>query len=191
MTLLRRVAVEKRLLVLPLGVALALNAVFYAVAVYPLSWKVNGADARAAVAAAALRDAQAEHDAATGTLVGKKRADEELRRFYRDVLPASERGARDVTYLPLNQLASGAGLRMQRGGLERKIARDSPLGQLRGTLVLTGDYADIRKFIHDLETGAAFLILESVGLVQGESRDAPLQLTLDVATYYWAGDHGR
>jgi Tfp pilus assembly protein PilO len=192
MTIIRRVAAEKRAFVLPLAVALVGNVLFYALAVYPLSRTVAGAEERSRAAALDLQNAAQSHAAAQATLTGKSRADEELRKFYRDVLPAGYGRARETLYPRLIQFAQRAGLRPGRSALEPpKAVDDSPLGQIQMTFIVVGDYSGIREFIHELETAPEFVIIERVALAQSETREAGLQLTLDVTTYYQAATDGN
>ncbi len=62
--------------------------------------------------------------------------------------------------------------------------RDSRLGKLTATVVLTGEYRNIRRFIHDLETAPEFLVIENVALSQGSERDRGLTVVVKVATYF-------
>jgi Tfp pilus assembly protein PilO len=80
-------------------------------------------------------------------------------------------------------------LRSGRRSTEPEADRDSTLGRLRATMVLQGDYEDVRRFIYALESASEFVVIEDVGLVQGSEPDAPLVVTLTVATYYRAGPH--
>ena len=52
--------------------------------------------------------------------------------------------------------------------------------------MLVGDYRNIRRFIHDLETSPEFLVLENVALSQGQERDQRLNVMVKVATYFRA-----
>ena len=61
---------------------------------------------------------------------------------------------------------------------------DSPLARLRTTLVLSGGYRNVRRFIYELETAPAFVVIEEVLLEQGTGDTADLVLTLGVSTYY-------
>jgi len=191
MTSVGRVLREKRRIVTPLTVALAVNAGIFLLAVVPLGRRVQGATVRAEAATARLRDAQTRHAAAEATLSGKSRADVELRRFYREVLPPDWTAARRITYARLVQLAGEFNLRPARTGAEPQANRESALTRLQMTMVLSGAYADIRAFIHALEKASEFVVIENVALAQGDTANAPLTLTLEVATYYWAGDDGR
>lgn len=190
MSLLKRILAEKRALIVPLAVGLGVNLALYALAVYPLTIKVRGAEDRAAVAAQRLRSATAARVAARSTLEGKTQADAELRKFYKDVLPVDLTGARRLTYAKLAQLARDANLRPERRSVTTDSDRDSPLTRVRTTMVLAGDYRNIRRFIYALETAPEFVVIEDVSLAQSEERNAPLVLTLQVSTYYWAGGNG-
>ena len=190
MTSARRILGEKRRVVLPIAIVLAANVAVFAAAVVPLSRRVNSAADRAAVAAGTLGQARARHDAAKALVSGKDRADDELRRFYREVLPADWTAARRITYLRLVQLAREHGLQPERTGFEPQSNTESSLARLLMTMQLTGDYASIRRFIYDLETAADFVVIENVALAQGTEANAPLVLTIEVATYYWTGEAG-
>jgi Tfp pilus assembly protein PilO len=190
MTLVRRILQEKRHLVLPLAVALAANVAIFAVAVLPLARKVDAATARAGEAAGALAQAEAAHKAALAVVAGKARADEELKKFYREVLPADWATARRITYLRLVQLANKFGLSPTQGAAEPR-SDDSALTRLQMTMKIAGEYRGIRQFLYALETAPDFVVIENVSLAQGQESNAPLVLTLEVATYYWAGEHGQ
>ncbi len=187
MTPLRRIVQEKRLFLLPLAVALAVNAALYALAVYPLTVRVASAERRAVVAAEVLAAAKAAHAQAVATRDGKARADSDLRTFYREVLPDDLAGARRITYARLAALAEAANLRYERRSSVNEQDRESSLARLRTTMVLAGEYADVRQFIYALETSVEFVVIEDVSLVQRDQDLSALILTLEVSTYYWAG----
>lgn len=191
MTLVRRIAREKRRVVLPIAVALAANLAVVAAAVVPLSRKVDSAADRAARAADALAQARARHQAAQAVVSGQVRADQELQKFYREVLPADWTSARRITYVRLVQLAQQHGLRQARTGAEPQADRESALTRLQMTMQLTGDYPSIRQFIYDLESAPEFVVLENVALAQGQDANAPLMLTVEVSTYYWTKRDGE
>ena len=58
------------------------------------------------------------------------------------------------------------------------------------TMVLEGEYRDVRRFIHALETAPEFVVIEDVALVQGE-RNAPLTLTSSSRPTTRRGRDGR
>jgi type IV pilus assembly protein PilO len=184
----RRVLQEKRRIVSLLFVVLLANLALYAVAVYPLSRKVSGAEARADVARTARAAADREQAVARATLEGKDRADRELRKFYAEVLPGGHAAARRITYLRLARLAREAGLEPGRTGFDAIPVRNSSLTRLAVSLDLQGSYGDIRRFIYLLETAPEFTIIENVTLASAEGGE--LQLTLALATYYRDAGHG-
>ena len=186
MTLLRRILHEKRALVLPVAIALAVNALIYAAAVLPLTRSVDHAAARAGAVAAALDEAKARQAIAQATVDGKRRADDELKKFYKDVLPADWTAARRLAYTRLEQLARQFNLRPARTGSEPEADRESALAKLTVTMVVTGDYRDIREFIYELESSPEFVVIDNVALAQSEATNAPLVLTIEVSTYYRA-----
>jgi len=190
-SLLKRVVAEKRRFVLPIAVVFAANVVVFAAAVLPLQRKVDTAAARAARAAEMRGEAQTRYQAAQAVVNGKRRADDELRKFYKDVLPADWTAARRITYLRLVQLAAQDGLRPARTGAEPEKDRDSVLSRLHMTMQLQGEYRQIRKFIYDLETAPEFVVIENVALAQAQDAGGPLLLTVDVSTYYWTGTDAR
>ena len=190
MTSARRILGEKRRLILPIAIVLAANVAIFAAAVVPLTRRVASAADRAALAAETLGQARARHEAAKALVSGLGRADDELHRFYRDVLPGDWTAARRITYLRLVQLAREHGLQPARTGSEPQANKDSALARLQMTMQLTGDYASIRRFIYDLETAPEFVVIENVALAQGSEANAPLVLTIEVSTYYWAGGAG-
>lgn len=178
----RRVIEEKRRFVLPLFVVLLANLVLYAVAVYPLERRVNGAEEQAQIARAARLAGEREHAIARATLEGKDRADRELRKFYAEVLPGDQPSARRITYLRLARLAREAGLEPGRSTFETEALKGSTLTRLGMSLDLQGDYSAIRRFVYLLETAPEFTIIENVTLASSEQ--GPLNLTLSLATYY-------
>lgn len=190
MTTFRRVLAEKRALLVPLLVALLVNVGLYAIVLYPLSKKVAGGEQEAGAATAALNAARRDFAAARATVTGKGQADEELQKFYLDVLPADIRGARRITFLRIEQLAQQSGLRLERETSDPKPQRESRLVKFMYRASLSGEYRNIRRFIHTLETAPEFLVLENVDLSQGEAEDRALNVEVEIATYYRAGDDG-
>jgi Tfp pilus assembly protein PilO len=187
--LARRVMAEKRRLLVPLALALAVNVAILALVVYPLDVKVRSGEERAAAAERALQLAEAEQVAAQQTLAGKALAEEELGLFYRDVLPADLAGARRITYLRLAEIANDTNLRVQRRVSEAKTGET--LSRLEQTTVVEGEYENVRQFIYELETAPEFLVIENIALAEGSGIRSSLVLTLTVSTYFRAGDHGR
>lgn len=182
--LARRIAAEKRTVVVPLAVALLANLALYALAVYPLTVKATSAQRRAAAAERELGAAERDHVAARAILTGKDLAARELDTFYGEVLPVDLTGARRLTYLRLAQRARQASLRYERRSVEREDGKDGRLTRLRIAMVLEGDYANVRQFIYQLETAPEFVVIDDVALAEGADVNAPLLLTLELSTYF-------
>jgi Tfp pilus assembly protein PilO len=58
------------------------------------------------------------------------------------------------------------------------------------TAALSGEYPNIRRFIHDLESAPEFLVLENVQLTQNEGERSGLKVAVQIATYYRTGGNG-
>lgn len=186
----RRVFTEKRSLIVPLLIAVVVNIALYAIVVYPLSQKVAGGEQAARASSTALEAAKRDYEQARATVAGKGQADEELRKFYNDVLPPDISGARRITFLRMEQLARQSGLRLEREISDPKPERDSQLVKFTYTALLSGEYRNIRRFIHELETAPEFLVLENVELSQSETENRGLNVNVQIATYYRAAGHG-
>ena len=192
MTDFNRIFAEKRSLVWPLALVLIANAVVYALVVYPLSQKVAMGEQEATAANFALVTARREHANARATVTGKGQADAELKKFYSDVLPPDLSGARRITYLPLEHLAEESNLRLERQALSSDERNEGGLAKLTTTATLTGEYRDIRRFLHQLETRPEFIVLENVDLTQNESEmSRGITVTVQVATYFRTGGDGN
>ena len=192
MTDARRVLSEKRRLILPIVVALAVNIALFVIVLYPLSKKVAGSEEQARAASAALTAAKRDYDAARATVRGKGQADQELQKFYTDVLPPDLSAARRATFLRIEQLAQKSNLRLERETTsDPKPLRDSQLVKFTYRASLSGEYRNIRRFIHELETAPEFLVLENVELTQSEIENRGLNVSVDIATYYRAGANGN
>ena len=185
-----RIMREKRGMIWPIVAALVINIALFALVVYPLSQKVASGEEDAAAAADALKIAKAQYQNARSTVTGKSQADDELRRFYEDILPPDIAGARRISYLRVVQLAQQTNLRFETQTATPSEVRDSNLGKWTQTAVLTGAYRDIRRFIHQLETAPEFLVIERVDLKQNENETSKgITVTVQLATYFrTAGD---
>jgi Tfp pilus assembly protein PilO len=189
-TPVRRVLHEKRKLIWPIAIALILNVALFAIVVYPLSKKVAGGEQAAEASALALQAARRDFDAAKATIAGKAQADAELQKFYGEVLPPDVSGARRITFLRIEQLAAQCDLRLERETTNPDGMRDSQLVKFIYRAALSGEYRNIRRFIHSLEIAPEFLVLENVQLSQDEQDNKALNVTVQIATYYRAGANG-
>jgi hypothetical protein len=194
MVLLRRIAVEKRLIVVLLAVGLAANLLAYTFVVRPRGIRAAGAADRAAAAATALRTAERDRATAGELVAGKARADEALATFYGKVLPADQEAAVRMTYARLPALARKSGVKWERRTSEmatdeERAKKDEKLGHLVMTMVLQGRYGDFRNFIFALESAPEFWIVDNVVLSEG-SNDAAPTFTVTLSTYFRLKNHG-
>jgi hypothetical protein len=187
---LKRIFDEKRRLVIPVAAGLALNVILYAGVVYPLSVRVRTADQRARTAEQTLAAAQREDQAARGLVQGRDRTDTALQSFYKRVLPTSRANARQITYLRLAQLADEHHLKSSRRSTAVEPNPQGGLQRLRFTMALEGSYDDVRRFIYQLESGTDFIVIDGVSLTEGAEPGGPLQLTLNLSTYFQPEPHG-
>jgi Tfp pilus assembly protein PilO len=183
---LARVYAEKRRLVIAIAAGALVNVAVYAAVIYPRTSSAGALEARAQAAALQRLQAQADLNAAEATRTGQERAAKQLARFYDAVLPQGADGARRITYGRLATLADETNLDYDRSTMGTKHERDSQLEHMDMTMVLEGDYRDVRRFIHKIETAPEFVVIKDISLIQGE-KNTPLTLTLQLSTYYKAG----
>ena len=187
----RRIVAEHRRAVWLIAGALILNAALLALVVLPLSQKVRGGEQQSQAAMQELGGARRDFNAARATVTGKGQADSELKKFYQEVLPQDQSGARRILYLSIDQLAHKSNLKVVRYNFDLESDRRSDLQKLTMTLNLEGEYNNIRQFIHQLETSPEFRVLESVALAQGEEGERGLIVTALVSTYFRTGGDGN
>ena len=191
MTDARRVFTEKRRLILPIAVVLIVNVALFAIVLYPLSKKVAGGEQEAQAATTTLNAAKRDYQQARAMVSGKGQADQELHKFYSNVLPPDMSAARRMLFLRIDQLAHQCSLRLERETSDPKAQRDSQLMKFTYRAALSGEYRNIRRFIHELETAPEFLVLENVELTQSEIENRGLNVNVEIATYYRAGANGN
>jgi len=183
-TLLKRIGVEKRSLLLPLAVAVVANIAVYALVVLPLGVQSAGAAERADAATFALRAAEREQAAAHALVTGKVRADEELAAFYQKVLPTDLTAARRMTYASLPALARRTNVRYEERRFDiEEMEKDARLEHLRIRMTLQGEYESLRQFVYELESAPEFVIIDDVTLTQSDA-SKPLTLAISLSTYY-------
>ena len=182
--LIRRIVKEYRHVVIPLGIALVVNGIVYAAVVNPLAQRVANIEQRDRAAETSLAAARTEYAQVAGTLSGKGRATAGLATFYKDVLPQDLAGARRLTHLRLPQLARESGLKYVRGTYGTVEERGSTLERLKIEMVLSGSYADVRTFIHQLETAPEFVVIDNIELAEGFDATSSLVVTLRLSTYF-------
>ena len=166
------------------GATVALAIGLYALAVYPLTVRIAAAREREAEAAQSLATARESYQAARTTMEEKSVATEQIDRFYREVLPQDLAGARGITYARLAALARDHDLVMERRSSVADQIDGSDLSRLRTTMLLAGEWADIRLFIAAVEDAREFIVIEDIALSQSEEVGASLVLALGLSTFY-------
>lgn len=194
--LARRVFTERRGVVLPLLVFLIVNIALLALAVLPLRTAVASAEEDSQAARHELNLARAEDKRAHDARARKEQADVELKKFYAEILPHSFSGARGLITSWAKKTADASNLRYNSGEFQQKQERDSRLVRVSGNVILSGDYANIRRFLYALETAPEFVIVDNVALQQsslgltgaGQRANTAINLELSVATYFLGGE---
>ena len=184
----RRMIAEKRMLVGLAAIGLIADAGLYGLAVYPWMRKVDVAERRATAAAAGLEAARQRFDSVRLAADGRTRTETELHAFHQEILPRDLAGARSLTLSRLAALADDHDLLMERRASVPEREEDSLLARLQVSMLLSGGYRDIRRFIHAIETAPEFLIIEQIVLSQGDEGEAGEILELGLSTYYRQGD---
>jgi len=186
MKLVGRIFAERRAVMVPLVLFLLINIGVLLAVVWPMQRAVNGADEARYQATVKLAEARKFETEWKSKRSGKDRADLELRQFYSEILPTDFGTARAVANFFLQRVAGESKLVLRSGQWEPEPLKDSRLMRVSGTVTLVGDYANIRKFLFEVETAQEFVVIERVELSEANStqNDNRLELTLSVATYY-------
>ncbi len=187
-SIVQRVLAEHRRVVYALVAGIVINILVFAFLVYPLQSDVANVEQRTRAAEAALAAAQAEFGRANGALTGKDRALKELDTFYSSVLAKDLTGARRLTFARLAQLAAKSSLDFERRRYEPVVERGSNLTRLKVSMELMGSYADVRDFIHEIESSPEFVVIDEINLAEGSQGDSMLRLTLQLSTYFRTGE---
>lgn len=188
---LGRAAREHRAWLVPLAAVLAINAGVLLAVVLPLSRAVAANERREQAAQTSLAAGQRDLQTSQALRDGKVQASSDLETFYRQILPGDVAAARRLTHVKLAQLAASHDVLYERGTTVAERLKDSTLARLHVSMSLTGDYADIRAFLHDLETAADFVVIDNMVLAEGAKEGDGLSLTLEVSTYYPAAADAR
>ena len=182
--LVQRVVREHRRTVYLIAAAFLANVLLYAFVVYPLSQRVANVEQSTVTAERALAAARAEHAKASGTLTGKDRASKELTTFYSSVIAQDMAGARRLTYGRLRRLAEQSHLNYQRAKDEPVTERGSSLTKFKAGMELEGSWADIRTFIHAIETAPEFVVIDDVNLAEAGNGSSALRVNVELSTYF-------
>ena len=183
----RRIFDERKRVLLPLLSALVVNVAALVLAVLPLRTAVAVAESEAAQATLQLGEARRQERAAQNARTSKDTADQQLRRFYAEVLPRDLPTAQKTMNLWVTEAARDAGLEFQGSQFDWGEVRESALSRAASRITLQGSYASIRRFLHAVETAQEFVVVESVEVVQQSDQVSPieaLEVSLIVSTYF-------
>lgn len=183
---LGRIVAEHRRVLLPLGVLLVLNIAVLVLLVLPLRAAVAGGAVRAQESGRALAAARADLTVAEATRDGQAQATRDLDRFYREVLPADLSAAQRLTRSRLSLLARAHDVVFLQSSTTPETLNDSTLDRLVVTYSLTGDWEDVQRFVHAIETLPEFVLIDNLGLSESGEGNTSLSLSLSVSTYYRA-----
>ena len=181
-----RVVSEHRRLLLPLGALLAINIGVLMLVVLPLRASVQRGGTRAQESSLALAEARAELATAEATRDGQAQATRDLDRFYREVLPADVSAAQRLTHSKLSLLARSHDVVFLQSATSPETMQNSSLERLVVNYSLSGDWEDVQRFIHTIETLPDFVVIDNLSLTESGEDNAPLALTLSVSTYFRA-----
>jgi hypothetical protein len=95
-----------------------------------------------------------------------------------------------MTYARLAQLADEHGVVILRRNYDLDTTYRGRLQKLKIGMALSGEYRDIRAFLHALERAPEFIVVEHVALSESGQRDAELSVTVQLATYFAGGAGG-
>jgi Tfp pilus assembly protein PilO len=104
------------------------------------------------------------------------------------VLPRDLTSARRLTHLRLAQLARQSNLFYGHVSTkEEQQKRDTTLTRMTIEMKLAGSYADMRTFIHEVESSPDFVVVDDLALNEGTEEQGTLEVTLRMSTYYRTG----
>ena len=185
MSLAQRIFIERRRVIVPVLVFLLANVLALGVMLW-LERGEAGAELERLQVDSDLADAKRQAMLAKDQHTRKDRAEADLRKFYGEILPKNFASARNMTNFWVGRTAVASNLRYRAGAFDFEEVRDSQLTKLTGQVTLVGEYADIRRFLYEVETAEEFLIIEKVELSQPNATQGggQLEVALSVATYF-------
>ncbi len=184
MTLLQRILNDNRKFVISIAIALSANVLFYLIAVYPLNTKAIRINGQTLAAEEVLQLTQDRLEGINKLKRQKDKANRQLLRFYREVLPMDLSGARKAIYTQLFRLVGDLELKYERRNVSEERGDTDKLSRVSTRMVISGKYREVRKFIYKIELAPDFFLIDKILLEQKEE-GPDLTLTLDVSIYYW------
>lgn len=182
------------MIILPLAILIIANVTVLALLVLPGERRVTSMTERVE---------QSRHEAALAQLTltkvkdqktSKALAEQQLKKFYEEILPADSRQAQNMTNFALERLARESGVIEKNGQTNYEPVKESRLEHWTSRVVLDGSYPNIRRFLYALEMARPFVVIEKVelspsnesGMAAG-SQGNTIEVTLEISTYYLVG----
>lgn len=185
--LVHRFLVEKRAWAASVMCLFLVNLAIYGFVVSPADNRLARAEGRALAAEDLLDEARENLKAATRQHEKWKASNSQLKRFYEEVLPQNLRDAQTALSSLFDRVADGAGLVVESRTITADPERDSGLGKLSTTMVLSGRYEGIRRFLFEVETSGDFILIEELFVARVDQASQSLVLNLSASTYFWEG----
>ena len=189
MSLTRRVVAERRGVILPVLLLLAVNIGVLLLVVLPMQTSVAGLEETRDTSMLTLSQSRNIERSAKASLASRQRADTELEKFYTAILPRDLVTATKTTNLWIQHAARDAGVTYTSAAFDYVPLRDSKLTRAFARVTLSGRYPNIKRFLYALETAEEFIVVEKVELTEpGGATPAQqqgiLEVSMQVATYY-------
>lgn len=182
------------MIILPLAILIIANVTVLALLVLPGERRVTSMTERVE---------QSRHEAALAQLTltkvkdqktSKALAEQQLKKFYEEILPADSRQAQNMTNFALERLARESGVIEKNGQTNYEPVKESRLEHWTSRVVLDGSYQNIRRFLYALEMAQPFVVIEKVelspsnesGMATGTQGNT-IEVTLEISTYYLVG----
>jgi hypothetical protein len=196
MSLAARIYRERRKVALPLIAFLLGNVAVFVLAVLPLRRAVTSAESESIDVTLRLHQARLAEKNALDLRGRSEQADKDLRKFYAEILPRDFAGARSQVVYWSQRTADAMNLALRSGEFGQEFVEDSRLVKVTGRITLSGQYANIRRFLYALETAEEFIIVENVVLEQPtqtaqQGTSAGVGVALELATYFVSGPEER
>lgn len=188
MTLLRRVASEKRAIVVPLVVLALANAAVYVFVRPALERRLEANRRRATAVGAELAWAVKAETAMKAAVDSQARAQDDLEQFFGRILPPDQTAARRLLHLRVAELADQSNVVFDRRTISETHEPDKHLSRLDMSLQLEGTYADIRRFLQALETSKEFFAVKDMSLAESPDAEDFVRLSATVSTFFKATD---
>ena len=118
-------------------------------------------------------------------LTAVQQATEDLTQLREEVLATRNKRLVEVQQ-ELARLCDQFGIDLRMVGSDSELLLDEELDRFVMTVPLEGNYANLRKFLHAIETSDKFLIVERVSLDRGKMGGNQLDLNIGLATYFSA-----